>query len=114
MIGVNDKHKVRRRGETLDPTQRGLELFNHAIDIEQLLLGVSLKTFIFAPRLQINEFVDAFFDGLKIGERPAHPTVVDIMHLATLRTVLDDFARLHLGAHKEHILASPHGLNNEI
>jgi len=100
---VSITHSASGSLRILDAGERVHQLFVLAAVVAHFFLGERLDHFRIGHRLfELFQAIDRRADRLEIGEHPAEPAVVHIVHPAAFGFFLDDILGLLLGADEEH------------
>lgn len=98
---IEDEDRSRKAPHVLDTGQVFLKLGDIFLHEEDFLLFETVLAGVQERRLHFLHFIDAASDGLKVGQHPTQPALVDEKHVGSLSFFFEDFCRLPLGADEQ-------------
>ena len=104
--GVHDVYGRRQPSHVLHAREVLLELEPFAIEQQAFLLRIELKGVLLLATLKFFQAPDLLAYGLEVREHTAQPALGNEERSAALSVLLDDRAKLSLGANEEHPLAA--------
>ena len=102
---VDDEERVGQPAHVADAFEVLEQLALFFLGARDFLLRHELVAAVGGHRLEIAKARDAALNGREVGEQPAQPALVDVVHAGARRFFGDDVLRLPLGADEEHRLA---------
>src|SRR5688572_27937963 len=104
LAGVDDEDRVREARHAADALEVLLELASLFLEPRNLLLRQRVVPPVGDHRFQVSEPRQAALDRVEVGEEPAEPSLVDVIHSAAGRLFRNDVLRLSLGSDKQQRL----------
>ncbi len=102
LLGIDDEDGIRDMLHGLDAADVLLELLLLLLELCDFLLGKDIKSSVRSHGVDLVQALDTALDGLEVGQHAAEPSLVDIVHAASLGLSLDSILCLLLRADEEN------------
>ena len=111
-VGVDDEGEMGQAVHAFDAAQGQFQFVHFLLQAQDFFFLVAVDGFVGKHAFQLLEAVNAFLDGLEVGQGAAHPAVGHRELAATFGLCGHGFLGLALGADEQHFAAVGHGVHH--